>query len=205
MLPVAPGAGALEQPRQQAEDARRVAAGGRRLAGGQADLALGHGDPGEAVHHQHDVAAAVAEPLGDAGGHEGRPQPLDRRGVGGGDDHDRAGQALGAEVVLEELADLAAALADQGDHRDLGVGAAGDHREQAGLADAGAGEDADPLAAAAGHQRVQRPHAETDLPVDPGPLERVRRGVARPRPSGRPVERRARRRSGGRGRRGPGR
>ena len=75
--------------------------------------------------------AGVAEPLGDPGGDEGGAQPLDRRGVGGGDDDDRAGQPLGAEVVLEELADLAAALADQGDHRDLGVGAAGDHREQA--------------------------------------------------------------------------
>ena len=79
MLPCGGGAGALEQPGQQREDARRVAAGGGRLAGGQADLALGHRDPGEAVHHQHDVPAAVAEPLGDPGGDEGRAQPLDRR------------------------------------------------------------------------------------------------------------------------------
>ena len=149
MLPAGDGAGALEQPGQHGEDARREAAGGRRLAGRQADLALGQGDPGQAVHHQDDVAAGVAEPLGDPGRDERRPQPHDRGLVGGGDDDDRAGQALGAEVVLEELADLAAALADQRDHRDLGVGAAGDHREQAGLADAGAGHDAEALAAAA--------------------------------------------------------
>ena len=80
--------------------------------------------------------------------------------VGGGDDDDRAGQALGAEVVLEELADLAATLADQRDHGDLGVGAAGDHRQQAGLADAGAGEDAEALAAAARRQRVEGADAE---------------------------------------------
>ena len=84
------GAGPLEQARHQGEDAGRVAAGGGRLAGGQADLALGHGHAGEAVHHQHDVLAVVAEPLGDPGGHERGAQPLDRRGVGRGDDDDGA-------------------------------------------------------------------------------------------------------------------
>ena len=79
MLPRGGGAGALEQPGQQAEHARRVAAGRRRLAGGQADLALGHRHPGEAVHHQHDVLAGVAEPLGDPGGDEGGAQPHHRR------------------------------------------------------------------------------------------------------------------------------
>ena len=43
----------------------------------------------------------------------------ERRLVGGRDDDDRAGQALGAEVVLEELAHLAAALTDEGDDGDL--------------------------------------------------------------------------------------
>ncbi len=55
MLPGRDGAGTFEQPRQQREDAGRVAAGGRGLAGRQPDLALGHGDAGEAVHHQDDV------------------------------------------------------------------------------------------------------------------------------------------------------
>ena len=54
------------------------------------------------------------------------------------------------EVVLDELAHLAAALADEGDHVDVGVGVAGDHAEEGGLADAGAGEDADALAACPG-------------------------------------------------------
>ena len=198
------GAGALEQLGQQGEDARRVAARGRRLAGRQPDLALRHGDAGQAVHHQHDVPAVVAEPLGDPGGDERRPQSHDRRLVGGRDDDDGAGQALGAEVVLEELADLAATLADQGDHRDLGVGAAGDHREQARLADAGAGHDADALAAAARRERVQGAYAEAELVVDPRAGQGGRGAVGRPRPAA-GVAARDRRRWGGRGRRARGR
>ena len=46
----------------------------------------------------------------------------DQRGlVGGGHDDDRAGQALGPEVVLDELAHLAAAFADQREHRHVGA------------------------------------------------------------------------------------
>ena len=41
-----------------------------------------------------------------------------RRRVGRGDDDDGAGQTFGSEVVLEELAHLAATLADQGEHAD---------------------------------------------------------------------------------------
>ena len=113
------GAGALEQLRQQREDRRRVAAGGRRLAGGQADLALGHGDAGERCPS----SAATSWPW--SRNHSAMRVAMKAarsrtsgRLVGGRDDHDRAGQALGAEVVLEELAHLAAALADQGDARE---------------------------------------------------------------------------------------
>ena len=154
-------AGPLEQAGEQGEDRRRVAPGGRRLAGGEADLALGHGEAGEAVHHQQ------RRPCPGRGTHSamrvavnGGPEADEGGLVGGGDDDDRAGEALGAEVALEELADLTAALADEGEHGDLGVGAAGDHRQQARLADAGAGEDAHALAAAAGDQGVEGPHAE---------------------------------------------
>ncbi len=55
---------------------------------------------------------------------------------------------------------LAAALADQPDHQHLGVGARGDHRQERRLADAGAGEDAHPLAVAAGREQVERAHAQ---------------------------------------------
>ena len=176
MLPIADGAGAFEQLRQHREDRRRVAAGRRRLAGRQADLALGEGQPGDAVHHQQHVAAAVAKPLGDPGGDEGRPQPHHRRLVGGGDHDDRVAQAVRAEVVLEELAHLAAAFADEGDDLDLGLRPAADHRQQARLADAAAGEDAHPLTAADRDQRVDRPHAQREGLVDPVAGHRVGRG-----------------------------
>ena len=154
MLPVLGGAGPLEQLGQEGEDRRRVAPGGRGLAGRQPDLALGHGEAGQGVHHQDDVLALVAEPLGDPGGGEGGPDADEGRLVGRGHDHHRAGQALGSEVALDELVDLAAALADQGDHRHRGVGAPGDHGEKARLAHPGAGEDAQPLAPTAGDEGV---------------------------------------------------
>ena len=55
---------------------------------------------------------------------------------------------------------LAAALADQPDHQHVGLAARGDHRQQRRLADARAGEDAHPLAVAAGREQVERAHAE---------------------------------------------
>ena len=109
---------------------------------------------------QDDVGALGGEALGDPGRGERGAQAQQRRVVGGGHDDDGAGEALGAEVVLDELADLAAALADQGDDGDGGLVVAGDHRQQRRLADAGAGEDADALAAADGGERVEDPDAE---------------------------------------------
>ena len=174
------GAGALEQLRQQGEHARRVAARGGRLADRQADLALGHGEARDRVHHQHDVAALVAEVLGDRGGGEGGLDAHQRGLVGGGHDDHGAGHALGAEVALDELAHLAASLADQADDVDVGRRRAGDHAQQRRLADAGAGEDAEPLAAAAGDEGVERAHAERDALVDARARQRIRRRAPRP-------------------------
>ena len=61
-----------------------------------------------------------------------------------------------AEVALDELAHLAATLADEADDVDVGRRRAGDHAQQRRLADAGAGEDAQALAAPAGDHAVQR-------------------------------------------------
>ena len=97
-----------------------------------------------------------------------------RRLVGGGDDDDGAREALGAEVLLEELLDLAATLADQRDHPDVGLGAAGDLRQQRRLAHAGAGEDAQALALADRDEGVQRADADGQRLVDPAPRQRVR-------------------------------
>ena len=113
---------------QEAEHGRRIAAGGRDLAGREADLALRHREAGEAVHQEVDVRSAVAEPLGDPGRDERRPEANERRLVRGRHDHDGPSEALGSEVVLDEFAHLTAAFADEGEDRDVGVGAADDHR-----------------------------------------------------------------------------
>ena len=69
---------------------------------------------------------------------------------------------LVAQRVLQELAHLAAALADQRDHHRVELRRAGEHREQRRLADARAGEDADALAGAERREEVDDPHAGPD-------------------------------------------
>ena len=167
----------LEQLGQQREDRRRVAAGDRRFAGGESDLPLGHGEAGEAVHHEDDVGPLIAEPLGDAGGGEGGPDAHEGRLVGRGHDDHRAGQALGSEIVVDELVDLAATLTDQRQDDDGCVGAPGDHGEQARLAHARAGEDPHALAAPARRHGVDGPHAEGELAVDHLSAQRMRCGA----------------------------
>src|SRR4051812_34068135 len=104
--------------------------------------------------------------------------------------------ALGAQVLLEELADLAPPLTDQSDDAHVGVGAAGDLSEQAGLADAGAREDAQALTLAAGHQGVEGPDTEGERFGHAGTRQGVRRlagqvDVADPRAQGRTAVHRA--------------
>ena len=200
MLPTSEAPAAFEQARQHREHRRRVPAGRGRLAGRQADLALRHREAREAVHQQQHVVALVAERLGDAGRGERGAQAHQRGFVGGRDDDDRAGEAFGAEVVLDELADLTAALADEREHGDRRFGAAGDHREQRRLADAGTGEDAHALAAAARHERVEGAHAERQRFADHarGSAGAARRGRRRRVAGGAAT---GRRRSGGRARR----
>ena len=171
---------ALQQLREHREDGRRVAARRGRLADRQADLALGHREARDRVHHQHHVAALVAEVLRDRGRRERGLQAHQRGLVGRGHDDHRARQALGPEVALHELENLSTALADQADHVDLGRRRPGDHAQQRRLTDAGAGEDAEALAAPAGHQRIQGAHAQRDALVDPGAGQRIgRRGLGR--------------------------
>ena len=113
--------------------------------------------------------------LGDGHGGVGRLPAQQRRRVRGGDHDHRARQPLGAQIVLEEFPHLAAALADQGEHRDVAGGVARQHGEQRGFADAGAGEQAEPLAPPAGGEAVERAHAE----IEPRPEPRALRGIRR--------------------------
>ena len=182
MLPTSDAPARSSRRGSMREHRRRVAARRGRLAGRQADLALRHREAREAVHQEQHVLALVAEPLGDARRGERGAQAHERGLVGGRDDHDRAGETLGAEVVLDELAHLAAALADQREHRDRGLGAAGDHREQRRLADAGAGEDAHALPAPARHQACRaRARRAGSCVVDHAAGERVRGAWSTPR------------------------
>ncbi len=104
--------------------------------------------------------------------------PHQRRLVRGRDHHDRARQALLAEVVLQEFLDLAAAFADQPDDADRGIDVAREHRQQHRFADAGACENAHALAAAAGEERVHRAHAEIERGADALARMRRRRRIA---------------------------
>lgn len=147
-------AGAFEELREHGEDGGGVAASGGGLADGQADLALGHGKAGDGVHHEEDVLALIAEVFGDGGGGKRAFDAGECGLVGGGYDDDGAGAAGVVEVFFEEFADFASAFADEGDDVDVGFGAAGDHAEEGGFADAAAGKDAEALAAAAGGEGV---------------------------------------------------
>ncbi len=98
--------------------------------------------------------------------------------VGGRNHHHRAGETGVAEIVLQEFLHLAAAFADQPDHRDVGHHIARQHRQQHRFADAGAGENAHALAAAAGHEGIERAHAQIERRADPAPRMRERRRVA---------------------------
>ena len=173
-----PGPARSSRRGSSAKIGRRIALGGRRLAGRQADLALGHGEAGHAVHHAQHVLALVAEIFGDRHGHVGRLPPHQRRFVGGGDDDDAARQAVLAQVLGDEFLHLAAALADQADDVDVDRHVARQHRHQHRLADAGAGEDAHALAAAAGQEGVDRADAEIDLAADAAARMGGRRVVA---------------------------
>ena len=95
------------------------------------------------------------------------------RFVGSRDDDHRTRQTLFAEIVLQEFLHLAAAFADQTDHRHIRRDVAREHRQQHRFADARARKNAEPLAAAAGQKCIDRPHAEIERLADP--LARMRR------------------------------
>ena len=77
------------------------------------------------------------------------------------------------KVLLDEVPNLAAPLAHQRDHVDVGGDVSKHHAEERALAHAAAREDAHALSLAAGQQRVDRPDANEEFLVDPGAGERV--------------------------------
>ena len=121
------------------------------------------------------MLAAVAVVLGNRGGVVRALHAHQRRRVGRRGDDDAARQAFGFEDVFDEFLDFAAALADQADDDHVGRGVARHHAEQHRLADAGAGEQADALAAADGEHGVDRAHAGVERLADRVAVHRVDR------------------------------
>src|SRR5690606_21098857 len=88
-------------------------------------------------------------------------------------DHYRAGHALFAENLFDELLHLPAPLANQADDGDIRLGKAGHHAQQHALAHAAAGKQAQTLAAAYGEHAVDRPNAHIQRRLDGMALEWV--------------------------------
>jgi hypothetical protein len=84
-------------------------------------------------------------------------------------------RASPSEVVLEKLLDLAPALADKADDRDIGRGVAGEHRKEHRLADPAPREDAHALPGAGGEKGVGGAHAEIERLADAATGMRRRR------------------------------
>ena len=93
------------------------------------------------------VLAGVAERFGDRQRRLRRQAAHHGAFVAGGDDSHGARPVL-EQGVLEELAHLAAALADERQHDGVEAARAREHGKKRRLADAGAGENADALAGA---------------------------------------------------------
>src|SRR6185503_6846035 len=77
------------------------------------------------------------------------------------------------EHVVEEVLHLAAALAHQATHDDVGVGAPRDLAEEGRLAHARAREDADPLSAADRVETIDGAHARLQHLADRDARERI--------------------------------
>ena len=168
----------FQQTRQFGEYGRRIALGGRRLAGRQPDLALRHGKAGDRIHQHQHIFAEVAEIFRDRQRQIGRLAAHQRRFVRGRDHHHGARETGRAQIVLQEFLHLAAALADQADHRNVGRHVAGQHRQKHRFADTRARKDAHALAAADGEKGIERAHAEIERLAHPHAGMRRRRRIA---------------------------
>jgi hypothetical protein len=110
-----------------------------------------------------------------------RPPSQQRRLVRGRGHHHRPRQPLGAQHLVDEIAQLAPALADQRQHHHIGLDPAGELAQQHGLAHARPGEQPDPLPPDQGQQGVERIEPRGQPPAQPLALCRRRgRGAQRP-------------------------
>ena len=121
------GPGTLQQLGQFGENRGRIAFIGRRFTSRQPDFPLCHGDTGNAVDHAKHVVFLIPEMLGD-GERQIRRLSAHKSGFVGRRDDDHAfGQPGVAEILLQELLDLASPFADQPDDVDVRGGIARQH------------------------------------------------------------------------------
>ena len=132
------------------------------------------GEARDRIDDEQHRLAAVAEILGDGGRRLRRQAPHHRAFVAGGDDRDGA-RAVFRERPFQELAHLAAALADERHHDGVEAAGAGQHGKQRRLADAGAGEDADALAGAERREQIDDADAGLERLLDALARHRRRR------------------------------
>src|SRR5690606_1678259 len=109
---------------------------------------------------QQHVLAPVTEIFRHPGAIHGRAQAHQRRIIGRGSHHYRAGHALLAEDLLDEFLDLPAPLADQANDGNVRLGKARHHAQQHTLAHAAAGKQAQALAPADGEHAVDGTDAD---------------------------------------------
>ncbi len=166
---------AFEQARQRCKHRRRISLGRGRLTNRQAHFAPRHGHASHRVHHQQDIFALIAEVLGNGGRHQRTGGSHYGGLVARGNDDDTSLEPFGTQVALDELADLAAAFAQQGNHVHVGRGLPGNHAEGDAFADAATGHDADTLAASHGQESVDGAHPGGERRRDPASLQRMRR------------------------------
>jgi len=157
--------GTLEQARDGGGQGDGEAAAGDGLAGGHAHGANGAGDAGEGVDQQQSGLISLTKSLGDRGGQLGGAQPQEGGIVGAGQDDYAAAAGFGGQAG-QEGAHFAAPLADEGDDHGVDPRLGGDLAQQSALAYAGAGFQAQPLAAADGAEGVEHADAQGQGGVD---------------------------------------
>jgi hypothetical protein len=108
------------------------------------------------------MLALVSKVLRIRRGNLRRAKALQGRRVAGGNDDNTLFASLGAKGPFEELTHLAAALAHQGDHHDVRLGATGHGTEQRAFAHAGTSKEPDALPSAERGQAVEHPHPGLD-------------------------------------------
>ncbi len=149
----------------------------RRFPGRQRDLAMRLGKPRERIRQQKHMMPLVAEHLRRGHRHPRRP-PLDqRRLVRGRRDHHRPRHALGPQHVVDEVAQLAPALADQRQNDDIRLDPPREIREQRGFAHPRPGEDPDPLALRERQNRVEHREPGIEPPAQRLAPRRLGRGA----------------------------